>query len=108
MTHEVIIECFTSQEYSAQITFREQWIDDRLAFEHQVLQYASNTSLPKFVVLPQTSSSGEQQAAIWMPDTFFVNEQLARKHDIDKPNVLIRIHKDGSILYSVRWIIVSI
>jgi anionic glutamate receptor len=37
-----------------------------------------------------------------MPDTFFVNEKQARKHDIDKPNVLIRIHKDGSILYSVR------
>jgi anionic glutamate receptor len=88
-----------TQEYSAQITFRETWIDDRLAFE-QVLQFPSNTTLPKFVVLPQTSSGKKQE--IWMPDTFFVNEKQARKHDIDKPNVLIRIHKDGSILYSVR------
>uniref|UniRef100_A0A915LRQ4 Ig-like domain-containing protein n=1 Tax=Meloidogyne javanica TaxID=6303 RepID=A0A915LRQ4_MELJA len=30
------------------------------------------------------------------------NEKQARKHEIDKPNVLIRIHKDGRILYSVR------
>lgn len=26
----------------------------------------------------------------------------ARRHLIDKPNVLIRIHKNGQILYSVR------
>lgn len=30
------------------------------------------------------------------------NEKQAHKHDIDKPNVLIRIHRDGRILYSVR------
>ncbi|KAL3125599.1 hypothetical protein niasHT_009732 [Heterodera trifolii] len=44
-------------------------------------------------------TAGQQ---IWMPDSFFQNEKMARKHEIDKPNVLIRVHKDGLILYSVR------
>jgi hypothetical protein len=39
----------------------------------------------------------------WTGNRYFVNEKVARKHDMDRPNVLVRIHKDGSILYSVRW-----
>lgn len=30
------------------------------------------------------------------------NEKEARRHLIDKPNVLIRIYPSGDILYSVR------
>ena len=57
-----------NMEYSAQITFREQWVDDRLAYGH-LLSFPPNTVLPAFVVLPQTSSDKKQE--IWMPDTFF-------------------------------------
>lgn len=40
---------------------------------------------------------------IWMPDTFFQNEKDGRKHEIDTPNVLIRVYNGtGRILYSVR------
>lgn len=95
-------------EYSAQLTFRENWVDGRLAYG------LSNDKSPEFLILPP----GQK---IWMPDTFFQvcssfcifssikaiflllqNEKRAHKHVIDKPNVLIRIHKDGTILYSVR------
>uniref|UniRef100_A0AC35TS36 Neur_chan_LBD domain-containing protein n=1 Tax=Rhabditophanes sp. KR3021 TaxID=114890 RepID=A0AC35TS36_9BILA len=31
-----------------------------------------------------------------------MNEKEARRHLIDKPNILIRIHPDGQVLYSVR------
>ncbi|KAI6186316.1 Glutamate-gated chloride channel [Aphelenchoides besseyi] len=62
-----------SMEYSVQLTFRESWVDGRLAY-----------------VLDNKS------------DSFFQNEKQAQKHLIDKPNVLIRVHKDGLILYSVR------
>ncbi|PIO63347.1 Cation transporter family protein, partial [Teladorsagia circumcincta] len=82
----------------AQFTFREEWVDARLAygrFEDE------STEVPPFVVLA-TSENADQSQQIWMPDTFFQNEKEARRHLIDKPNVLIRIHKDGSILYSVR------
>jgi anionic glutamate receptor len=88
-------------EYSAQLTFRENWIDGRLAYG------LPNDTKPDFLILPP----GQQ---IWMPvcfgckdrycfqDTFFQNEKKASKHMIDKPNVLIRVYKDGAILYSVR------
>ncbi|KAI6190334.1 Glutamate-gated chloride channel [Aphelenchoides bicaudatus] len=78
-----------NMEYSVQITFRETWIDGRLAYG------LPGDNKPDFLIL----SAGQQ---IWMPDSFFQNEKQAQKHMIDKPNVLIRVHKDGKILYSVR------
>ncbi|GMT06750.1 hypothetical protein PENTCL1PPCAC_28924, partial [Pristionchus entomophagus] len=87
-----------NMEYSAQFTFREEWRDARLAFD----RFADdNTEVPPFLVLA-TSEHSDLSQQIWMPDTFFQNEKEARRHLIDKPNVLIRIHPDGSILYSVR------
>lgn len=78
-----------NMEYSVQLTFREEWVDGRLAFGFP------GDNKPDFLIL----TAGQQ---IWMPDSFFQNEKQAHKHQIDKPNVLIRIHKDGRILYSVR------
>lgn len=67
---------FCVQEYSAQITFREQWQDHRLAFKEPSVRANWKTDsnldddeMPKFVVLPQTTSGKKQE--IWMPDTFF-------------------------------------
>ncbi|EJW77718.1 hypothetical protein WUBG_11372 [Wuchereria bancrofti] len=85
-------------EYSAQFTFREEWNDARLAYGRLADE---NTQVPPFVVLA-ASEQADLTQQIWMPDTFFQNEKEARRHLIDKPNVLIRIHPDGQILYSVR------
>ncbi|CEF61252.1 GluClalpha [Strongyloides ratti] len=78
-----------NMEYSVQLTFREEWVDGRLAYG------LPNDNKPDFFILP----IGLQ---LWMPDSFFQNEKQAQKHSIDKPNVMIRVHKDGKILYSVR------
>ena len=78
-----------NMEYSVQLTFRESWVDGRLAYG------LPRDNKPDFLIL----TAGQQ---IWMPDSFFQNEKQAQKHMIDKPNVLIRVHKDGQILYSVR------
>ncbi|KAE9413303.1 hypothetical protein Angca_007908 [Angiostrongylus cantonensis] len=78
-----------NMEYSVQLTFRESWVDGRLAYG------LPGDNKPDFLIL----TAGQQ---IWMPDSFFQNEKQAQKHMIDKPNVLIRVHKDGQILYSVR------
>uniref|UniRef100_A0AC34QAG7 Ig-like domain-containing protein n=1 Tax=Panagrolaimus sp. JU765 TaxID=591449 RepID=A0AC34QAG7_9BILA len=87
-----------NMEYSVQFTFREEWWDARLAYE----RFADdNTQVPPFVVLA-TSDNSDLSQQIWMPDSFFQNEKEARRHLIDKPNVLIRIHPNGQILYSVR------
>ncbi|KAI6226375.1 BMA-AVR-14, isoform b [Aphelenchoides fujianensis] len=87
-----------NMEYSAQFTFREEWWDARLAYERFS---DDNTQVPPFVVLA-TSDSADLSRQVWMPDTFFQNEKEARRHLIDKPNVLIRIYPNGQILYSVR------
>ncbi|CAJ0929448.1 unnamed protein product, partial [Mesorhabditis belari] len=80
-----------NMEYSTQLTFRESWVDKRLAYGEKGM----GETVPDFVIL----AAGQQ---IWMPDSFFQNEKQAHRHMIDKPNVLIRVHKDGLILYSVR------
>lgn len=76
-------------EYSAHFTFREEWIDDRLAFNYKGI---------KFVNLPPSDPS----IKIWMPDTFFQNEKDGQKHLIDKPNMMLRVYPNGSVLYSIR------
>lgn len=48
------------KEYSMQITFREQWLDRRLAYDHLSLPNA-----PKFLTVPHIKDN------VWMPDTFF-------------------------------------
>ncbi len=37
-----------------------------------------------------------------MPDSFFPNEKSAHRHLIDSENMFLRIHSDGTILYSAR------
>ena len=78
-----------NMEYSVQLTFRESWVDKRLSYG------VKGDARPDFLIL----TAGQE---IWMPDSFFQNEKQAYKHMIYKPNILIRVHKDGTILYSVR------
>ncbi|CAD6197043.1 unnamed protein product [Caenorhabditis auriculariae] len=76
-----------NMEYSLHFTFREEWVDERLYFNSPVL---------KHIIL----TPGQR---IWAPDTFFQNEKDGKKHDIDTPNVLMRVHNGtGRILYSCR------
>ncbi|KAE9420565.1 hypothetical protein Angca_003880, partial [Angiostrongylus cantonensis] len=76
-----------NMEYSLHFTFREEWIDERLYFNSPTL---------KHIIL----SPGQR---IWVPDTFFQNEKYGKKHDIDTPNILIRVHNGTArILYSCR------
>uniref|UniRef100_A0AAF5DBI7 Ig-like domain-containing protein n=1 Tax=Strongyloides stercoralis TaxID=6248 RepID=A0AAF5DBI7_STRER len=85
-----------NMEYSTQFTFREQWIDERLAYEKLADE---NTQIPPFILL--INEENEESQRIWIPDSFF-NEKEARRHLVDKPNVLMRIYPNGEILYSVR------
>ncbi|EYC05823.1 hypothetical protein Y032_0080g1380 [Ancylostoma ceylanicum] len=82
---------FVRMEYSMQLTFRQFWRDPRLAYEK--MYYGQK--VPKFLILTQKD-------LIWTPDTFFMNEKQAHRHAIDKLNVMIRIHSDGTVMYSER------
>ncbi|XP_045612840.1 glutamate-gated chloride channel isoform X3 [Procambarus clarkii] len=75
-------------EYSIQITFREQWIDQRLTFDNigGRIQYLTLT----------------ETDMVWMPDLFFRNEKEGHFHKIILPNLYIRIYPDGGVLYSIR------
>ncbi|XP_026675695.1 glutamate-gated chloride channel isoform X4 [Diaphorina citri] len=75
-------------EYSVQLTFREQWLDERL-------KYNDYDGRIKYLTLTEASR-------VWMPDLFFSNEKEGHFHNIIMPNVYIRIHPQGSVLYSIR------
>ncbi|XP_014282876.1 glutamate-gated chloride channel isoform X2 [Halyomorpha halys] len=75
-------------EYSVQLTFREQWTDERLKF---------NDFGGKIKYLTLTESN-----RVWMPDLFFSNEKEGHFHNIIMPNVYIRIFPHGAVLYSIR------
>ncbi|XP_076234618.1 glycine receptor alpha 1 isoform X11 [Calliopsis andreniformis] len=75
-------------EYSVQLTFREQWLDERLKFD-------DFEGRLKYLTLTDASR-------VWMPDLFFANEKEGHFHNIIMPNVYIRIFPKGSVLYSIR------
>ncbi|XP_053973862.1 glutamate-gated chloride channel isoform X3 [Hylaeus volcanicus] len=77
-----------TMEYSVQLTFREQWLDERLQFDDL-------DGRLKYLTLTDGSR-------VWMPDLFFSNEKDGHFHNIIMPNVYIRIFPDGSVLYSIR------
>ncbi|XP_008543844.1 glutamate-gated chloride channel isoform X8 [Microplitis demolitor] len=76
------------QEYSVQLTFREQWLDERLKFN----DFGGRL---KYLTLTESTR-------VWMPDLFFSNEKEGHFHEIIMPNVYIRIFPHGSVLYSIR------
>ncbi|VDD89986.1 unnamed protein product [Enterobius vermicularis] len=50
------------QEYNLQITFRERWLDKRLAYKDR---YLTRSDLPHFLTVTWVKDN------IWIPDTFF-------------------------------------
>ena len=75
-------------EFSVQITFRQLWNDNRLAFNDMggKIKYLTMTERDK----------------VWMPDTFFRNEKDAKFHEIIQPNLYVRVFPNGDVLYSIR------
>lgn len=80
-------------EYSIQITFRQQWYDDRLEFAEKIPKELEGGI--KYLTIGDAKR-------VWMPDTFFRNEKTAKSHTILVPNFYIRIFPNGDVLYSVR------
>lgn len=78
------------QDYRVNIFLRQKWNDPRLAY--------SKYPDPSLDLDPSMLDS------IWKPDLFFANEKGANFHDVTTDNKLLRIFKDGAVLYSIRWI----
>lgn len=105
VTVNIFVRSFSSiddvkMEYSFQITLRQQWNDGRLSFKDKLLgmEALHNVKLTdKIKYLTMTDST-----KVWMPDTFFRNEKIGRFHSILQPNLYVRVHPDGDVLYSIR------
>lgn len=88
LMRSLVIHNDAKMEYSVQLTFREQWTDERLKFDDFNGQI-------KYLTLTEANR-------VWMPDLFFSNEKEGHFHTIIMPNVYIRIFPYGSVLYSIR------
>uniref|UniRef100_A0A673VGZ7 Gamma-aminobutyric acid receptor subunit epsilon n=1 Tax=Suricata suricatta TaxID=37032 RepID=A0A673VGZ7_SURSU len=77
-------------EYTIDITFCQTWYDERLRY---------NGSVESFVL------NGNLVSQLWIPDTFFRNSKRIQEHVITMPNQMVRIHKDGKVLYTIRMTI---
>lgn len=77
------------QEYTIDITFCQTWYDERLRY---------NGSFESFVL------NGNMVSQLWIPDTFFRNSKRTQEHVITMPNQMVRIHKDGKVLYTIRYV----
>ena len=69
---------------------RQRWHDPRLS--HENMTEALDLADPYLV------------KAIWKPEVFFPNAKEANFQFVTVPNVLIRIHPDGEILYILRYV----
>lgn len=77
------------QEYSIDITLCQTWYDERLRY---------NGSLESFVL------SGDMVSQLWIPDTFFRNSKRIHNYGVTRLNQMVRIHKDGKVLYTDRYV----
>ncbi|XP_063070546.1 glycine receptor subunit alpha-2 [Engraulis encrasicolus] len=78
----------TTMDYRVNIFLRQTWNDPRLSYKEY----------------PDSSLDLDPSMldSIWKPDLFFANEKGANFHDVTTDNKLLRIFKDGTVLYSIR------
>ncbi|XP_076447080.1 glycine receptor subunit alpha-3-like [Babylonia areolata] len=74
-------------QITASFYLRQQWRDPRLAFSE-----VNHTIL----------LNHKRLQTLWVPDLFFSQSKTEATHDVTVPNVLIRVHPDGTILYTQR------
>ncbi|XP_006874850.1 PREDICTED: gamma-aminobutyric acid receptor subunit epsilon [Chrysochloris asiatica] len=77
-------------EYTIDIIFYQTWYDERLRY---------NGTFETLVLNSKVVSQ------LWIPDTFFRNSKRTQEHTITMPNQMVRIHRDGKVLYTIRMTI---
>ncbi|NXH15507.1 GLRA4 protein, partial [Bucco capensis] len=78
----------TTMDYRVNIFLRQQWNDPRLAYH----EYPDDS----------LDLDPSMLDSIWKPDLFFANEKGASFHEVTTDNKLLRIFKNGNVLYSIR------
>lgn len=80
----------TAMEYSIDCVLRQWWVDDRLNY--------ANSSINATRLELDTKLIGN----IWQPDLYFPNEKRASVHTVTNTNKLLHIHRNGTVVYSMR------
>uniref|UniRef100_UPI00398E84C7 glycine receptor subunit alpha-2 isoform X2 n=1 Tax=Pristiophorus japonicus TaxID=55135 RepID=UPI00398E84C7 len=78
----------TTMDYRVNIFLRQAWNDPRLAYS----EYPDDS----------LDLDPSMLDSIWKPDLFFANEKGANFHEVTTDNKLLRIFKNGNVLYSIR------
>ncbi|KAM6197984.1 glycine receptor subunit alpha-4 isoform 3-T3 [Sarcoramphus papa] len=78
----------TTMDYRVNVFLRQQWNDPRLAYG----EYPDDS----------LDLDPSMLDSIWKPDLFFANEKGANFHEVTTDNKLLRIFKNGNVLYSIR------
>ncbi|XP_041437562.1 glycine receptor subunit alpha-2 isoform X5 [Xenopus laevis] len=78
----------TLKDYRVNIFLRQTWNDPRLSYS----EYPDDS----------LDLDPSMLDSIWKPDLFFANEKGANFHDVTTDNKLLRIFKNGNVLYSIR------
>ncbi|XP_046877307.1 glycine receptor, alpha 4a [Hypomesus transpacificus] len=78
----------TTMDYRLNVFLRQKWNDPRLAYS----EYPDDS----------LDLDPSMLDSIWKPDLFFANEKGANFHEVTTDNKLLRIFRDGSVLYSIR------
>uniref|UniRef100_A0A8B9QAB2 Glycine receptor alpha 4 n=1 Tax=Apteryx owenii TaxID=8824 RepID=A0A8B9QAB2_APTOW len=82
----------TTMDYRVNVFLRQQWNDPRLAYR----EYPDDS----------LDLDPSMLDSIWKPDLFFANEKGANFHEVTTDNKLLRIFKNGNVLYSIRLTLV--
>uniref|UniRef100_A0A493TJW2 Gamma-aminobutyric acid type A receptor subunit alpha4 n=1 Tax=Anas platyrhynchos platyrhynchos TaxID=8840 RepID=A0A493TJW2_ANAPP len=76
-------------EYTMDVFFRQTWVDKRLKYDGPIeILRLNNLMVSK----------------VWTPDTFFRNGKKSVAHNMTAPNKLFRIMRNGTILYTMRYL----
>ncbi|KAF7244127.1 Glycine receptor subunit alpha-3 [Varanus komodoensis] len=75
-------------DYRVNIFLRQNWNDPRLTYS----EYPDDS----------LDLDPSMLDSIWKPDLFFANEKGANFHEVTTDNKLLRIFKNGNVLYSIR------
>lgn len=84
--------CFL-QDYTITMYFQQSWRDKRLSY----------TGIPLNLTLDNRVAD-----QLWVPDTYFINDKKSFVHGVTVKNRMIRLHPDGTVLYGLRSVCLSV
>eukprot|EP00920_Eleutheroschizon_duboscqi_P006223 GHVT01014483.1.p1 GENE.GHVT01014483.1~~GHVT01014483.1.p1 ORF type:complete len:154 (+),score=0.46 GHVT01014483.1:185-646(+) len=77
-------------DYTMDIYLRQKWRDTRMSYN------ISDTGESPITL------GANAVDKVWTPDIFFPNEKSASLHMLTKPNKLMRLYENGTVIYSIR------